>query len=710
VPEGSRAVAGIGCHYMTVWMDRSTSTFTQMGGEGVPWVGQQPFTTDKHIFANLGDGTYFHSGLLAVRMSIASGVNITYKVLYNDAVAMTGGQRVGERAEGHTVIQIMNSLTSEGVAKLVIVTDDPEKYDGVELAPGVTVYHRDELDRIQREFRELKGTTVIIYDQTCATEKRRRRKRGTMAEPDKRVVINELVCEGCGDCSVQSNCLSVEPLETEFGRKRAINQNSCNKDFSCVKGFCPSFVSVEGGQLKKPAKAKKGQLNALGEIPMPALPPADDAWGIVVGGVGGTGVITIGSLLGMAAHLEGKGVVTQDAGGLAQKGGATWSHIQIANTPEAIYTTKVDTAKADLIIGCDPIVAANKSTLAMMQPGRTFVALNTHATPTAAFVTQPDWQFPAGSCEASITAAVGIDGLGMFDAEQVAVKALGDSIYTNPLLLGYAWQAGRVPLSLDALMRAMELNGVQIDNNKAAFEWGRRCAHDLASVQAHLQVGAVASQVIEFAKRTSLGEMVSQRVNFLTDYQNAAYAAQYQSLVDLVKAAEAPLGKTTLTEAVARYYFKLMAYKDEYEVARLHTDKAFLARIGAQFEGDFKLHHHLAPPLLSGKNDAGELKKSKFGPWVRVGFHVLAPMKFLRGTAFDIFGYTAERREERSLVREYRAAIEGLLPKLTADNRDAAVAFAKVPEHIRGYGHVKARHLESARKLWEAALQKVHQA
>ena len=709
VPEGSRAVAGIGCHYMTVWMDRSTSTFTQMGGEGVPWVGQQPFTTDKHIFANLGDGTYFHSGLLAVRMSIASGVNITYKVLYNDAVAMTGGQRVGERAEGHTVIQIMNSLTSEGVAKLVIVTDEPEKYDGVELAPGVTVHHRDELDRIQREFRELKGTTVIIYDQTCATEKRRRRKRGTLAEPDKRVVINELVCEGCGDCSVQSNCLSVEPLETEFGRKRTINQNSCNKDFSCVKGFCPSFISVEGGQLKKPAKAKKGQLNALGEIPMPTLPLADNAWGIVVGGVGGTGVITIGSLLGMAAHLEGKGVVTQDAGGLAQKGGATWSHIQIANTPEAIFTTKVDTAKADLIIGCDPIVAANKSTLAMMQPGRTFVALNTHATPTAAFVTQPDWQFPAGSCESAITAAVGLDHMGMFDAEQVAVKALGDSIFTNPLLLGYAWQAGRVPLSLDALMRAMELNGVQIDNNKAAFEWGRRCAHDLAAVLTHLEVGSKASQVIEFAKRTSLGEMVSLRVKFLADYQNAAYAAQFQDLVDKVNAAEAPLGKTTLTEAVARYYFKLMAYKDEYEVARLHIDKAFLARIGAQFEGDFKLHHHLAPPLFSGKNDAGELKKSKFGPWVRVAFHVLAPMKFLRGTAFDIFGYTQERREERNLVREYRAAIEGLLPMLTADNRDAAVSFARVPEHIRGYGHVKVRHMQSARQLWEAALQKFNQ-
>ncbi|OYU44115.1 MAG: indolepyruvate ferredoxin oxidoreductase, partial [Burkholderiales bacterium PBB4] len=709
VPEGSRAVAGIGCHYMTVWMDRSTSTFTQMGGEGVPWVGQQPFTTDTHIFANLGDGTYFHSGLLAVRMSIASGVNITYKVLYNDAVAMTGGQRVGERAEGHTVLQIMNSLKSEGVAKLVIVTDDPEKYDGVELASGVTVHHRDELDRIQREFRLLTGTTAIIYDQTCATEKRRRRKRGSMAEPDKRVVINELVCEGCGDCSVQSNCLSVEPLETEFGRKRTINQNSCNKDFSCVKGFCPSFVTVEGGQLKKPAKMKKDLSNSLAEIPTPVLPSAESAWGIVVGGVGGTGVITIGSLLGMAAHLEGKGVVTQDAGGLAQKGGATWSHIQIANSADAIYTTKVDTAKADLIIGCDPIVAANKSTLAMMQPGRTFVALNTHATPTAAFVTQTDWQFPAGSCEAAIKAAVGPEGIGMFDAEQVAVKALGDSIYTNPLLLGYAWQAGRVPLSLDALMRAMELNGVQVDNNKAAFAWGRRCAHDLSSVLTHLQVDVVASQVIEFAKRTSLGEMVHQRANFLTDYQNAAYAAQYQSLVDSVKAAEAPLGKTALTEAVARYYFKLMAYKDEYEVARLHTDKAFVARIAGQFEGDYKLHHHLAPPLLSGKNEAGELKKSKFGPWVRMGFHLLAPLKVLRATPFDIFGYTEERRQERMLVRDYRAAIEGMLPALNAANWEAAVIFARGPEQVRGFGHVKARHLEAAKLQWDASLKAFRQ-
>ncbi|MDE1949892.1 MAG: indolepyruvate ferredoxin oxidoreductase family protein, partial [Burkholderiales bacterium] len=399
VPEGSRAMAGIGCHYMTTWMDRSTSTFSQMGGEGVAWVGQAPFSKDRHVFANLGDGTYFHSGLLAIRQSIAAGVNITYKLLYNDAVAMTGGQPVGERPEGHSPLQIMKSLVSEGAKKLVIVTDEPAKYQGAALEAGVTVHHRDELDRIQRELREIPGTTVILYDQTCATEKRRRRKRGRLVDPAKRVVINELVCEGCGDCSVQSNCLSVEPHETEFGRKRRINQSTCNKDFSCVKGFCPSFVTVEGGALKKPKKETKGRLDGLAPVPEPVLPLAESAWGIVVAGVGGTGVITIGQLLGMAAHLEGKGVVTQDAGGLAQKGGATWSHIQIANRPDAIYTTKVDTAKADLVVACDSIVGASKYTLTVMNPGRTFVALNTHGTPTAAFVKNPDWQPPGGNCE-----------------------------------------------------------------------------------------------------------------------------------------------------------------------------------------------------------------------------------------------------------------------------------------------------------------------
>ncbi len=705
VPEGSRAVAGIGCHYMVNWMPgRNTSTFTQMGGEGVTWVGQQPFSLDKHVFANLGDGTYFHSGLLAIRQSIAAGANITYKVLYNDAVAMTGGQQVGERPEGHSVLQIMNSLKAEGVAKLVIVTDEPAKYQGAPLAEGVTVHHRDELDAIQREFREIPGCTAIIYDQTCATEKRRRRKRGTLATPDKTVVINELVCEGCGDCSVQSNCLSVEPVETEFGRKRRINQNSCNKDYSCVKGFCPSFVTVEGGKLKKPRKEKKGDLSALPHIPQPVLPVADTAWGIVVAGVGGTGVITIGSLLGMAAHLDGKGVVTQDAAGLAQKGGATWSHIQIASRPEAIYTTKVDTAKADLVIGCDPIVAATKTTLAAMQPGRTYVALNTHGTPSASFVNDPDWQFPAGSCEAAIAGTVGQAGLGAFDAEQVATQLLGDSIYTNPLMLGYAWQQGRVPLSHGALMRAMELNGVQVENNQAAFEWGRRCAHDLKAVQALFQT----AQVIQFVKKPGLGEVVARRVEFLTAYQNAAYAADYQAFVGKVQAAEARLGDgggTRLAEAVARYLFKLMAYKDEYEVARLHTDAAFAAKIDGMFEGDYRVVHHLAPPLLGRTNAQGEPVKQAFGPWMRRAFAVLARCKGLRGTAFDPFGRTEERRTERALVQEYRASIDEVLAGLDAARLPLAVEIARLPEGIRGYGHVKARHLARVRPQWAALME-----
>jgi indolepyruvate ferredoxin oxidoreductase len=712
VPEGSRALAGIGCHYMSVWMDRSTSTFSQMGGEGVAWVGQAPFSTTGHVFANLGDGTYFHSGILAVRQSIAAGVNITYKVLYNDAVAMTGGQQVGERpgsegglsASGHSVLQIMKSLVSEGAAKVIIVTDDPAKYEGITLEAGVTVHHRDELDTLQRQFREITGTSVIIYDQTCATEKRRRRKRGKMADPEKRVVINELVCEGCGDCSVQSNCLSVEPVETEFGRKRKINQNTCNKDYSCVKGYCPSFVTVEGGQLRKPKREARADLSALPPLPEPTLPLAETAWGIVVGGVGGTGVITIGQLLGMAAHLEGKGVVTQDAGGLAQKGGATWSHIQIANRPEAIYTTKVDTAQADLVIACDGIVAASKYTLTVMQLGRTYVALNTHGSPTASFVTNPDWQFPGSQCEAAVRASVGDARVGAFDAEQVAVQMLGDSIYTNPLLLGYAWQQGRVPLGRAALMRAIELNGVQVDNNKAAFEWGRRSAHDLEAVQASFK----ARNVIQFVRKPPLDEMLSLRVAFLTGYQDAAYSARYEAFVDKVRSAEAQAagegGGKPLTEAVARYLFKLMAYKDEYEVARLHTDPAFAERIAGMFEGDYKLVHHLAPPGIAKTNDKGEGVKQPFGPWVRNAMGLLARMKGLRGGPLDLFGRSDERKAERALIGEYERCIDELLQTLNAGNRPLATEIARIPEDIRGFGHVKARHLAAVRPKWAALM------
>jgi indolepyruvate ferredoxin oxidoreductase len=617
---------------------------------------------------------------------------------------MTGGQAIGERPEGHSVLQIMQSLKAEGVTKLCIVTDEPKKYQDADLLAGVTVHHRDELDRVQREFREIAGTTAIIYDQTCATEKRRRRKRGTMVEPNKRVVINELVCEGCGDCSVASNCLSVEPVDTEFGRKRRINQNTCNKDYSCVNGFCPSFVTVEGGKMKSAKKgvAARPDPFTLPAIPSPSLPLAETAWGIVVAGVGGTGVITIGQLLGMAAHLEGKGIVTQDSAGLAQKGGATWSHIQIANRVEAIHTTKVGTAEADVVIGCDPIVTANKATLAAMREGRTFVALNTHGSPTAAFVHNPNWQFPAGHCESAIAAAVGADQVGMLDADQLAVQLVGDSLYTNPLLLGYAWQKGRIPLSHAALTRAIELNGVQVDNNLAAFEWGRRAAHDLAAVQALLKP----AQVIEFIRKSNnVDDLVGKRVDFLTGYQNAAYAAQYKALVDKVRAAEKPLDSSKLTEAVARYLFKLMAFKDEYEVARLHTDKSFLDKVAAQFEGDYTLNYHLAPPLLAKKNDKGELVKQPFGPWMLKAFGVLARLKGLRGTAFDIFGRTEERKMERALIVEYRQCVEELLSGLTATNLGLAVDIARIPEEIRGYGHVKERHLAKARPKWAALMQ-----
>lgn len=707
VPEGSRAMAGIGCHFMTIWMDRATVGFTQMGGEGVPWVGQQPFSSDQHMFANLGDGTYFHSGLLAVRQSIAAGVNITYKILYNDAVAMTGGQQVGERPEGHSVVQIAQSMRAEGAVKITIVTDEPEKYATVQGLPsGIAIQHRDTLDAVQREFREIKGTTVIIYDQTCATEKRRRRKRGTMAEPDKRVVINELVCEGCGDCGEQSNCLSVEPLETEFGRKRRINQSSCNKDFSCVKGFCPSFVTVQGGQLRK--KDQKGTALAWSGAEPPPPPPrlpllTDEAWGIVVAGVGGTGVITIGQLLGMAAHIEGKGIVTQDAAGLAQKGGATWSHVLIGASQDHIRTTRVGTASADLVIGCDPLVAAGKETLQRLRAGRSHVALNTSATPTAAFVKNPQWQNPAQACVDSLVAALGDPAVGRFDAETAATRLMGDSIYTNPMMLGYAWQKGWVPLGLESLMRAIELNAVQVEKNKQAFEWGRRAAHDPQAMAA-LLAPATPAQVIQFKKRDTVDELVARRVEFLTAYQNAAYARTYQEFVDKVRVAESRLGKTALTEAVARYLFKLMAYKDEYEVARLHTDPAFHAQIAGQFEGDYRLQLHLAPPLFAKTNDKGEMIKQTYGPWMLKAMSLLARLKGLRGTALDVFGRTEERRTERELIVQYRADIEALLDGLSADSHALVLEVARLPEQIRGYGHVKARHLAAAQTRREQLL------
>ncbi|HXZ08657.1 MAG TPA: indolepyruvate ferredoxin oxidoreductase family protein [Paraburkholderia sp.] len=716
VPEGSRAMAGIGCHYMTVWMDRNTSTFSQMGGEGVAWVGQAPFTNDKHVFANLGDGTYFHSGLLAIRAAIASKANITYKILYNDAVAMTGGQPVDGVL---TVPQITHQLAAEGASKIVIVTDQPEKYEGKSslLAPGVTIHHRDQLDEMQRELREIAGTSILIYDQTCATEKRRRRKRGAFPDPAKRVVINEAVCEGCGDCSVQSNCLSVEPLETEYGTKRQINQSTCNKDFSCLKGFCPSFVSVEGGQLRKP-KVSGVASDAMPPVPDPEIPALAKPYGVLVTGVGGTGVVTIGALLGMAGHLENKGVTVLDVTGLAQKGGAVMSHVQIANQPEDIHATRIAMGEASLVIGCDAIVTASSDCTSRMQVGQTRVVLNTAPTPTAELIKNPNWHFPGSSTEADVRAAAGDDNVAMVDANHFAVALLGDAIYTNPFVLGYAWQRGWVPLTYQSLIRAIELNAVQVEKNRSAFEWGRRAAHDLDAVRKLAQAGgrndaqetATGGKIISLHTPKALDTLIEKRAAYLTAYQNDAYAARYRKLVADVRAAETALdsgdGQMPLTEAVAKNLHKLMAYKDEYEVARLYADPAFIEKVKAGFEGDWKLKLYLAPPAFSKKDAHGHLVKRQYGPWVFKAMHVLAKFKFLRGTALDPFGKTEERRTERALIGEYEALVRELVGGLTAERRALAVELASLPDGIRGYGHVKENNLNGVRTKWSALLAK----
>ncbi|GGX37788.1 indolepyruvate ferredoxin oxidoreductase family protein [Undibacterium squillarum] len=708
VPEGSRALAGIGCHYMVTWMDRETSTFTHMGGEGVTWVGAAPFTNEKHVFCNLGDGTYYHSGLLAIRAAISGGVNITYKILFNDAVAMTGGQEFdGPLDPG----MISRQIAAEGVNPIIVVTDEPEKYGpSYPWAAGVTVRHRSELDVVQRELRECPGVSAMIYDQTCASEKRRRRKKigkdGKPAYPDpaKRAVINEAVCEGCGDCSVQSNCLSVEPLETDFGRKRQINQSSCNKDFSCVNGFCPSFVTVEGGKLKKPAKTKLEPGSALdvNALPKPALPPTGNPYGVLVTGVGGTGVITIGQIMAMAAHLQGKACSVLDMTGLAQKGGAVMSHVRLADRAEQLHSTRVGTGMADLVIGCDLIVTAGKDCLSRMGEGRTYAAINANGSPTSTFIRNPDWQFPGDSAQADILRACGEGRVDLVDAGAIATALMGDNIATNMFILGYSWQKGWVPLEEAALMRAIELNGVSIDFNKQAFNWGRLAAHDLAAVKRL----ATPAQVVEIKRQPNLNEVIEKRIAFLTDYQNADYAASYKAFVDQVKTAEekvvagAPL---RLTEAVAKYLFKLMAYKDEYEVARLYTDGRFQKKIADMFEGDYQVHFHLAPPMFAKKDAKGHLVKEHYGPWMMKAFGLLAKMKFLRGTAIDPFGRTEERRTERRLPVEYRETISRLLSSLNADNLAKAVAIASIPEDIRGYGHVKERYLASAKQK-EAAL------
>ena len=700
VPEGSIAKAGIGCHYMAQWMERSTLGYTQMGGEGANWVGEAPFSKRSHVFQNIGDGTYYHSGLLAIRAAIAAGVNITFKVLYNDAVAMTGGQSFDGPLD---VPQITREVSAEGARQVVVVTDDPDKYPlNAGFAPGTTIRHRDELDAVQRQLREIEGTTVLVYDQTCAAEKRRRRKRGRMEDPPARVVINELVCEGCGDCGLASNCVAIVPVETEFGRKRQIDQSACNKDYSCLKGFCPSFVTVEGATLRK-ARPAPAAAESEDELPEPVLPDLAGGYGIVIGGVGGTGVVTIGALLGMAAHLEGKGAAVLDMTGLAQKGGAVMSHLRIAARPEDIQTVRIAPGGARLLLGCDLVVAGGNEALAALTPGSGHAVVNTHRMMTGDFTRHADLDFPAAALERRVVEAAG-SRASFVDASRLATALLGDAIAANLFMVGFAWQKGLVPLSAAAIEGAIELNRVAATMNRAAFRWGRRAALEPAAVEA---AAASVTPVSERARpAASLDEAIARRVAFLTDYQDQAYAARYRALVERVRrieGARAP-GRSELALAVARYHFKLLAYKDEYEVARLYTNGDFRAQLGRQFEGRAKLKVHLAPPLFAPRDPAtGELKKRAYGSWMLTAMGWLARLKRLRGTAFDPFGYSAERRIERALIGAYEQVVEELLAGLTLDNHQLAVEIAGIPEQIRGYGHVKARHLRVA-KAREAEL------
>ncbi|MEE2688837.1 MAG: indolepyruvate ferredoxin oxidoreductase family protein [Pseudomonadota bacterium] len=706
VPDGSRALSGIGCHFMAQWMERNTATFTHMGAEGVPWVGIAPFTDEKHVFANIGDGTYYHSGLMAIRQAIAAKVDITYKILFNDAVAMTGGQ---PHDGPLTVPRITQQMVAEGASRVVVVTDEPDKYPReAGFAKGTRIYHRDELMKVQKEIREEKGVTILVYDQTCAAEKRRRRRRGTFPDPMKRVMINDLVCEGCGDCSVKSNCLSVVPKETEFGRKRTIDQSSCNKDYSCVKGFCPSFVTVHGTDLKKP-KTLDHEMpvpDIFEALPMPTIPETTKPYGMLVTGIGGTGVVTIGAIVAMAAHIEGKGCSVLDMVGLAQKGGAVVTHIRIADRPDDLHAVRIAAGGADMILGCDIVTAASMDVLSKVAPGATTAVINSHETITGEFTRDPDLDFPHEELHQGIAKVVGSDRVKFLEGTKLATALLGNSIASNMFMLGCSWQQGLVPISQSSLFQAIELNNVAIDANKKAFLWGRRAAHDLDLVRKMASTDGSDDEVDAGRQVETLVSLVEQRVKFLREYQGERLARRYKDFVVKVQTSEAHRvqGAEAISMAVAKYYFKLLAYKDEYEVARLHSESEFLSEVADTFEAGYKLKFHLSPPLLSRRDpDTGEARKMEFGGWVLPVFRLVAKLKFLRGTPFDIFGYTDERRRERRLISEYEGTVNRLLRDLTVENYAVAVEIVSLPEQIRGYGHVKARSIDAA-KLREGDL------
>ncbi|MHC2256177.1 indolepyruvate ferredoxin oxidoreductase [Bradyrhizobium embrapense] len=686
VPEGSKALAGIGCHFMASWMDRETSSLIQMGGEGVNWAASSRFTGNSHVFQNLGEGTYYHSGSMAIRQAIAAKANITYKILFNDAVAMTGGQPV----DGPVSVQaIAHSVRAEGVARIALVSDEPKHFSPADLPVGVTIHPREEMDAVQRELRAISGVTVLIYQQTCATEKRRRRKRGTIADPARFAYINDLVCEGCGDCSVESNCLSVEPKETPFGRKRKINLSTCNTDFSCLNGFCPSFVTIEGGKRRAKNASMIDPLARAAALPAPELAPLNKPYDLLVTGVGGTGVITVGALVAMAAHLEGRGVSVLDFTGFAQKFGPVLSFLRLAALPEALHQVRIDQGAADALIGCDLVVSSSAKASGTYRKGMR-AAVNLAEMPTGDVVRFRDADLASPARLRAIERVIGAGNLTMIDANALAERLLGDSVYANIMMLGFAWQQGLVPVSLGALTRAIELNGVAVERNKQALAWGRLAFGDPKFLP---KADGPATNVPE-----TLEQMIARRADFLRDYQDEAYAARYRAAVDRVRRAEAAIGSESLTDAVAQSLFKLMAYKDEYEVARLHVQSGFLDELRRTFDGDFTVQYHLAPPFLPARRDArGRPRKRAFGQWIQAPLRLLVSLKGLRGTPFDVFGYTAERRAERELITWYEALVETMLGKLDAARLPDLTAIAKAPMEIRGYGPVKDAAIEKTK-------------
>ncbi|SHK65923.1 indolepyruvate ferredoxin oxidoreductase [Bradyrhizobium lablabi] len=685
VPEGSHALAGIGCHFMASWMDRETTSLIQMGGEGVNWAASSLFTGRRHVFQNLGEGTYYHSGSMAIRQAVAAKTNITYKILFNDAVAMTGGQPVDGPI---TVHGIAHEVRANGVARIAFISDEPEKFNRRDFPDGVTFHPRENLDAVQRELREIPGVTVLIYEQECATEKRRRRKRGQLADPPKFAYINDLVCEGCGDCSVESNCLSVEPKETPFGRKRQINLSSCNKDFSCLNGFCPSFVTVEGATRRKRRGADIDVLARADSLAEPNRVEMTKPFNLLVTGVGGTGVITVGALVTMAAHLEGKGASVLDFTGFAQKFGPVMSFIRLSADPCDIHQVRIDQGSADALIGCDIVVSSSSKATATYRTGMRAV-INTAEMPTGDIVRNRDASLEGAKRLQSIARIIGPENIRSFDANRISDALFGDTVFANVIMLGASWQQGLVPVSAEALMRAIELNGVAIEQNKRAFACGRLLVADN---------DFAASLLGQTQTEETLDQIIARRVDFLTSYQDSRYAERYRQFVNGVRAAERDRtpGSELLTIAAARALFKLMAYKDEYEVARLHTQTGFQEKLRREFEGDFKIKYHLAPPMLGGPKDArGRPRKRQFGPWIEPAFRLLARLRILRGTPLDIFGYARERRMERKLIAWYESLLTELLPLLHAGTVAPLAEIAALPMEIRGYGPVKEAAVEN---------------